>query len=551
MEQILVQVKRAQRRLTRQLFVNRLLMCLFVGVAIAVVAIAVPKVVVVANLPADWHWYCLGGGLIAGLLSATLWTAISHRSELDAAIELDTRFGLRERIASTLSLPDAEVETPAGRALMSDALRSIRNVEVQQRFPLQLERRTWLPLVFATLAFVMVSLVDNQQAQSGPDPDADQRAKEQVDAATKKLRERLIERRKQAAEKGLKEAEGLFRELEKESDKLAKASDVDRKKALVKLNDLAKQLEKRRDKLGGDKQLRKQLENMKNLSKGPADKMFEAMKKGDWQAAQQELKKLQEKLAKGELSEEDKQNLSKQMEQLQKKMAEAQAERKQAMEDLKKQIEKQKQQGNMQRAGELQQKLDQMQQQKQQMKMMQQMAQKAAECQQCMKQGDQAGAAQAMQSMMQSMEQMQQQMSETEMLDAAMDQLQMAKDSMNCSECQGSGCQSCMSMAMSDKFSEKMGGKGMGAGRGSGPRPDEKNNVNFRDSRVRQKPGKGSMVLEGEADGPNFRGQVGESIKQEMSASAAEPADPTVVEQLPKSRREHAEEFFNLLRDGE
>ena len=59
------------------------------------------------------------------------------------------------------------------------------------------------------------------------------------------------------------------------------------------------------------------------------------------------------------------------------------------------------------------------------------------------------------------------------------------------------------------------------------------------------------MVFEGEADGPNFRGQVGESIKQEMTASVAEPADPTVVEQLPKSRREHAEEFFNLLREGQ
>ena len=57
------------------------------------------------------------------------------------------------------------------------------------------------------------------------------------------------------------------------------------------------------------------------------------------------------------------------------------------------------------------------------------------------------------------------------------------------------------------------------------------------------------MVV-GEADGPNIRGQVGEAVKQEMTASASKPADPTVVEQLPKSRREHAEEYFNLLREG-
>ena len=40
----------------------------------------------------------------------------------------------------------------------------------------------------------------------------------------------------------------------------------------------------------------------------------------------------------------------------------------QAMDDLKKQIEQQKQQGNLAKAGELQQKLDQMQKQQQQMK---------------------------------------------------------------------------------------------------------------------------------------------------------------------------------------
>ena len=56
--------------------------------------------------------------------------------------------------------------------------------------------------------------------------------------------------------------------------------------------------------------------------------------------------------------------------------------------------------------------------------------------------------------------------------------------------------------------------------------------------------------MTGEAEGPNIRGQVGEAIKEEMAASASEPADPTVVEQLPKSRREHAEEYFNRLREG-
>jgi hypothetical protein len=217
------------------------------------------------------------------------------------------------------------------------------------------------------------------------------------------------------------------------------------------------------------------------------------------------------------------------------------------MDNLKKQIEQQKQQSNLSKAGELQRQLDKLQQQQKQANQLDRLAQKMGECQQCMQQGDAAGAAAALGQMMKQMEQLQQEMTEGELLDAAIDQLQMAKDAMDCEACQGEGCQACQGGGLSDMFSEG-GGNGMNAGRGSGPRPDEKNDVSFRDSRVRQNPGKGAAVVAGEAGGPNYRGQVAESIKTQMATDASTPADPLVLEQLPKSRREHAEEYFNSLR---
>jgi len=91
----------------------------------------------------------------------------------------------------------------------------------------------------------------------------------------------------------------------------------------------------------------------------------------------------------------------------------------------------------------------------------------------------------------------------------------------------------------------------VGAGRGGfGPRPDEKNDVRFRDSRVRAKPGRGAAVVVGEADGPNVRGEVAESIKEQMTSLGSEAADPLVAERLPKAQREHAEEYFNSLIEG-
>lgn len=545
MDQILEQVKRARRRLGWELFLNRLVRCWFVGFILSLVAIAAPKLFTIENLPA--HWSLMSGlvGLGGGLLVAGIWTLLRGRSELDAAVEIDSRYGLRERVASSLSLSTEDAETPAGQALLADALRAVRRIDVDERFRIRLHERAWLPLVPALLAFLLATLVDNRQAQSSIDPRS-KATQEQQENAAKELRKRMEERRKQAAKKGLKDAEGLFRELEKQTEKMAEATKGDHKKALVKLNDLAKQLAERRQQLGGEQEMRKQFEKMNNLDRGPADKMVEAMKKGQWQKAIKELDKLKKQMEAGDLDPEAKKSLEKQLKQLKENIQEAAEARKQAMEDLKKQIEKEKQQGNLSRAGQMQQKLDKMQQQQQKMDQLNQLAQKLGECQQCMKEGDSQGAAESLGQMMQQMEQLQQAMEEGEMLEMAMDQLQMAKDSMSCQQCQGMGCSSCQS----NRFSEKPG-NGMGAGRGFGPRPDEENATNFRDSRVRQNPGRGAAVVVGEADGPNRRGQVIEAIKQQMTAEGSEPADPVVVEQLPKSYREHAEEFFNSLREGQ
>jgi hypothetical protein len=276
------------------------------------------------------------------------------------------------------------------------------------------------------------------------------------------------------------------------------------------------------------------------------------MKQGDWEKAKQELAKLQDQLKNGKLDEAAKKEMAKQMDQLKQKLEQAANERQQAMTELKKQIEEQKNKGNLAEAGQLQQKLDQLAKQQKQGQKLQQLAQQLAQAQQALQQGDKAAASQAMQQMLQQMEQLQKEMSEGQMLQAAMDQLQMAKNAMDCAQCMGEGCEKCQGggNTMNNRFSEK-GGNGMGAGRGFGPRPDEKNDVAFRDSQVKQKPGQGAMVVTGEADGPNIRGNVRETLAEEMRAQASQPADPMVIEQLPKAQRENAEDYFNRLRDGQ
>lgn len=550
MDKLRRQVQRAQRRLILEQFLSRLVWCLFAAFAVAAVAIAVPKVFVVNGLPANWSAIWLGSAAGAGVLAAAVWTWLVRRNELDAAIEIDLRFNLKERVSSSLSLAPADVDSEAGRALVSDAMRRIERVEVGEKFRVGLDRRGWLPLVPAVLAFTLVLFVEDRTAKSSAQTKVDPQVQKVVKNTTNQVLKKLEEKKKEAEEKGLKDAENLFKKLEKSAEDLEKKSDVDRKKALVKLNDLAKELADRKRQIGGEDGLQKQFEKLNNLSKGPAENLNDALKNGDLKKAMEELEKLQEQIKAGNLDEEAVKKLQEQLKQMKEQLSQAAQNHQQAMEELQNKLDEQRKAGNTAAAAKLQEQLDKLMQNQPQMNALQKMAQQLGQCQQCMQQGDQQGAAQAMQQLAQQLGQMQQDLDEMQMLDAMMMQISDAKGSMNCANCNGQGCAMCQGMGqMSNQFSQNPGGMGLGAGRGRGPRPEEENNVNFRDSQVRASPGRGRAVIKGEIDGPNIKGAVLEAIKEEMTAAEAQEADPLVNQRLPRSHREHAEEYFNALRN--
>ncbi len=554
MDQLQKQVARARRRLVLEQFFARLIWCLLGALTIAAAAVAIPRVFVVSNLPLNWDLAWLAGALGVGFLFALAWTLVRPRSPIDAAIEIDRRFDLRERVASSLSLRPEEQSSEAGRAVVNDAVRAVKRIEVDEKFPVKLDRRAWWPLVPAVVAFLLVTFVDNREAASSLDPNSSASIQKQIKQSAEAARKKIEEQRKQAEQLGLKDAEGLFKKIEQGTRDLAEKQNSDRTKATVKMNDLVKQIEQRREQLGGKDSLKQQFQSMKNLGAGPAEKAANAMKQGDWKKAIEEVKELEKQLREGNLDANAKEKLAKQLQQMKEKLEAAAQARQQAMDDLKKQIEQQRRQGNLAKAGELQEKLDKLQKQEQQMNRLQQLAQQMGQIQQQLQQGDNQKAAQAMAKMADELGKMQQQMNEMEMLDAAMDQLEMAKDALACEECSGEGCEACMgSLANQFKMnSQSQMNSGMGGNpqAGAGPRPDDRNATNLRDTRVRQDPKQGAATFAGMVEGPNVKGDVAQAIKEEMATLEAEPADPLTSDRLPSSRREHAEEYFKILREG-
>jgi len=103
---------------------------------------------------------------------------------------------------------------------------------------------------------------------------------------------------------------------------------------------------------------------------------------------------------------------------------------------------------------------------------------------------------------------------------------------------------------LDDRFGHRGGGKGIGVGLGPGQGPETDPRGKFYDSNVRQQPGQGAAKVIGEADGPNRKGRVREEIQTAFSGVQPDSADALSEQRLPRDYRDHAETYFDALREG-
>src|SRR5262245_34779106 len=443
MEEIKRQVGRARRRLVLAQFLRVFGWSLFATLLIAAIGLAIPRLWVLSLDQQIWDWSWIGGGIGVGLAMAAIWTYLIRRTRLDAAIELDRRYGLKERVSSTLALTPDELNSDVGQALMSDAIRRIERIDVREQFRVSPTWRVLLPLAPALVIGTLVLVPTASMKQAEAKVDTAPEVKKQIKTATMKLQERLKESQKKAEELGLQETD-VLKEVNKELDKLAGKDATDRKDALIKINDLAKEIEKRKNDLGGAEKMRKELDKLKDIAKGPADKMAEALKQGDFGKAQEEMKKVTQEMKDGSLSKEDAEKLAKQLEEMKEKLQQAVQDQKDLRDQLQRQIEQKLAEGNVAEAAKMQQQLDQMNQNAEQKnQLMEQLAQKLGQASQAIKEGDTKQAAEQLDKLASDLEKVQKQLDEAENLQEVLDQLVDAKDAMKCPSCQGEGCAQC------------------------------------------------------------------------------------------------------------
>ena len=555
MEEIKRQVGRAHRRLVLEQFLRVIGWSLFATLAVAAIGLAVPRLWIINVQQQAWDWSWIGGGIAAGFLVAGIWTYFIRRSRLEAAIEIDRRFGLKERVSSTLALGSEELETEIGQALMTDAVRRVERIDVREQFRVSPTWRALLPLAPAAAIVAIALLQYATPKEAGATTENSVEIKKAIKTATQKLQEKVRKTQKQAEQLGLKDVDAL-KEINKELDKLVNKENVDRKEAMLKINDLAKEIEKRRQDLGGADKLKKELDKLKDIEKGPADKLADSLKEGDFGKAKEQMEKLKEDLKNNKLGDEDKAKLAKQLDQLKDKLQQAAADNKQAREQLQQQIEQKLNEGNVAEAAKLQQQLDEMNQNAEQMQQqMQQMADKLGDAAKALQAGDPKQAAEKLDELAQNLDQLQEQLDQIENLDEVLDQLADAKDAMKCDKCAGAGCKDCQGQGQDGKAGQGQGkgkgkGDGLGEGQGQGNRPEEETDKSFYDTRVGADPKQGEAVKVGDAGGKNVAGKSKEAVKEAIEGSLKK--DPEALEDvtLPRDQREHAKQYFEKLRKG-
>jgi hypothetical protein len=423
-------VRVARTRLIRQAFLNRVSVALAIGVAVALVWFFIQPLLL-DSAPGWLRWSVLAGSALLAL-SYTLWqTRKQAPTQQDAALEVDSRLKLRERVVTATVLPTDQRATSAGQAMLADAEAHLRDKNVANDFPVSLR---WTAAVAPVLALALIAVVlfwnpaaiDFNTLLAGDKKGAttkqngqDVAKKPAAAAEVKKPQEELP---KSKNEKLLAEIDADLKRLNEKYDK----SDFEKnpEKALEKTAELTKLEEKTlkftKEKELELKQLADKLAQLEKLGKkeefkdGPANELNDALSKGEIDKAEDEIDELKKKVDKDELTKKEKDQLADQLEKMKDELTKQKEEverlnrdKEEKQDELQKEIDKAKQEGREQDAEELERELEKSPPpQKDTEEQLKDLADQLGKAQQGMEKGDKQEAGEALQKAKQSVQKM-------------------------------------------------------------------------------------------------------------------------------------------------
>lgn len=389
------QVSRVGRRLFLQTLLDCLAWCWIVALALSVCWFLVQPYLVGPS--PEWLRWTVAGSLVGvatlvGVVLAVVWAP----SRLATALALDERFGLRERVTTSLTLPAHLESSPAGQALLEDATQKVGKLDVTSRFPLQMRWTAALVPVAATaLALIAVFYHPNlNAANAGLTPD-DKKPIEKPEELAKKM-EKLAKKpgelkpgEKAERSKELEKIEAELRDLVNRP-RDTREQLRERAKEMTELEGAIQKHEKQmREKAMA---IKDQLRNLDTFNKKDSmtKDLEKALEKGNFERAKEEVEKLAKKLKEDQLNKKEEEELNKKIDEIQKKL-----EKLAQQSDEREKLKEMAKQGKLD-AEQLQREMDNLDKKKDNLKGLQDLAKQLKECKDCMGKGDKEGAADAL-----------------------------------------------------------------------------------------------------------------------------------------------------------
>lgn len=568
------QVKRARNRIWLNIWLELAGWMLAGGVvAFAVFA----KLVQVAawNVPL----LVVAGALLIFIAVVSVAVSAARRpDERAAAAALDQAAGLRERVSSSLYFgPSGD---PFVAALQHDAEQRVGSLTVRQHLRPRMPRSATTAGLSLFVALVLW-LVPADWLRS-----AEARQQQVREIQTTHTRT-AVQKQLQDVKKAVQTNPALA-DLKSELDKLdaMPANKMDRpqdlrREGLKKIDNLADAVRQKKDgeqyqKVGEMKKMLRALKDPEGEAT-PVQTLTRQLASGDFKSAQETIQQLKEQLAtlKHESDKDMVEKLQKQLEnlanqlkdvssqeQLAKKLEQSGVKKediermlqqltKEDLDQLRKQLEK---------SGMSQQQIEQLakQMQKQQgakqacqnmSKAMQNAAQSAGDGQT----GDAMSSLESASDQLSEMEMLEQEMNQ---LDSAMADLQDMKEQLgDCKSCNGSGhqngksCSGCNGTGMSGGQGQggSGGGQGqLGQGRG-GLAQQQQTDVDFKLERQRVATNKGKIIGQFLVDGEQVKGEVSEEIVEVIAAAERDATDTIKRDRVPRQYQKAVREYFRRL----
>jgi len=320
------QVGRVRRRLFLQTLLNGLIWC-WAGAILLSAGWFLAQPYLLQGPPNGLRWAVAGALLGAGTVLAVILGLWRAPPRLTAALSLDSAFGLKERVTTSLTLAPEQESTPAGQALLADVSQRIKDLDVGSRFPVRL---SWTAVVVPACAAILGLVAVFYQPTKSQATTTPRENRIQPLANVSDIDQKMRELKKRVADRpaGEKMKSEELQRLEAELERIANMprDTKDQVRELVKEMTSLEETMKSREKEMAERAraLQNQLKRLDQMSQkegdGPAKELQKALAEGKFDKAREEIERLKQRAQKQELSEKDKEQLQKQLDELKDKL---------------------------------------------------------------------------------------------------------------------------------------------------------------------------------------------------------------------------------------